>query len=148
MKPYWDYTKVEEHFAGDTRLEAKDLFMEKGLPGSTIKFSINEYDYYLQVAMHAGKVDFLGITVSGQHDHNIRALLEVIFRMATRALRRGAYTLEELCNLWIHYPFMPGGEGHFCPQLLDYGYESPSITSPLDAIAKILRARILRADLN
>jgi len=125
----------------DVRKAVKAKFMQEGLAGVTIKYSINEYDFYLQLALYDDQVDFIAITLSGAHEHNIRALVEVVCRMATRALRRGAYTLEELCDLWVGYEFAPEGQ---CPQLLEYGGESALVKSPIDAAAKILRARFLR----
>jgi len=124
----------------DPRKAIKAKFLQEGLEGVTIKYSINEYDFYLQLALYDGQVDFIAITLSGVHEHNIRALMEVVCRMATRALRRGAYTLEELCNLWEGYEFAPYGQ---CPQLLEYGSESPLVKSPIDAAAKIMRLRFL-----
>lgn len=125
----------------DVRKAVKAKFMQEGLEGVTIKYSINEYDFYLQLALYDDQVDFIAIILSGAHEHNIRALMEVVCRMATRALRRGAYTLEELCNLWTGYEFAPEGQ---CPQLLEYGGESALVKSPIDAAAKIIRARFLR----
>ncbi len=122
-------------------ITAKELFRGPGLGGVTIKFEIlgeEEYSFYLHVAIHEGRPDFIALTLSGLHDHNIRAGMEVICRMATRALRRGAYTLEELCSLWLGYQFEPQG---ICPQLANYGYEGLMVKSPLDAAAKIMKAR-------
>jgi len=127
-----------EPTTGFKRLTAKQvMYQTHGLKGNIFKFTIHSdhmYDFYLQIAEYEDKLDFIAITVSGLHDHNIRALTEVVCREATRALRQGAYTMDELFSLWRGYRFEPQG---YCPQT------GGMVTSPLDAAAHILQTKYL-----
>ena len=136
---------VEDYFDLSSQLRrAKEAFNCKGVPSVSHKFTISPYDFYLHVAQFENKIHFMAITCSGLHEHNIREMIEVICRQSTRALRRGAYTVSELTQLWRGYSFSPFG---VCPQLAQYGFENLIAKSPLDAAAKILQARYCKKEL-
>jgi hypothetical protein len=122
----------------------RELYESVGLLGRVFKYTIladqsledspRPYDFYLQLVHYAGEIDFIALTLSGLHDHNIRALMEVVCREATRALRRKAYTLYELTRLWRGYHFAPFG---VCPQV------EAIVQSPLDAAAILIERNYL-----
>ena len=128
---------------------ASEKLYKEGLDSVVLKFTIKgldedkkpqDYDFYLIVASFEGRVDLLDLTVSGLYSHNVRALIESAFKMATALLRKGK-TIENIADHWAGYSFEPHG---VCPQLVEhYGYESPRTASPLDCVAKILKARFL-----
>lgn len=120
-----------------------------GLPGITLKFviraldeefKVHEHNFYLTIPAFENKIDLLDLRLGGTQEHNIRALIESEMKLATMLLRSGK-SLDKLVEHWIGYRFEPHG---VCPQLIQhYGYESPNVASPLDAVAKILKAKFL-----
>jgi len=124
---------------------ASEKLYKEGLDSVTLKFVIRderkeEHKFYLTVAVFEDQVDLIDLTVSGSQEHNIRALMESNFKLATRLLR-DENSLLKLVEHWKGYRFEPHG---VCKQLTEhYGYDRPSVASPLDCAAKILRARFL-----
>jgi len=125
---------------------AKEQLYKEGLHSTTIKFVINDaekiaHKCYLTVADFEDQVDMISLTLGGLQEHNIRALIESECRLATRLLRSGT-SLEDLVKHWEGYRFEPHG---VCKQLVEHhGYDRPTVSSTLDCVAKILRARFLK----
>ena len=129
---------------------AAEQLRGKGLPGITIKFviaaldknnKVEEHNFYLTIPVFEEQIDLLDLRLGGSQEHNIRALIESEMKLATMLLRDGK-PLQKLVEHWIGYRFEPHG---ICKQLVEHhGYESPKVASPLDAVAKILKARFLK----
>lgn len=127
---------------------------KEGLDSTVIKFTIDgfkenkegkmenaSWDFYLTIATFEGHVDLIDLTLSGAHEHNIRALIESAFRLSTQLLRNET-SLEKIIKHWEGYRFEPHGK---CKQLVEsYGYDRPTVRSPLDCVAKILEKRFLK----
>lgn len=133
----------------DKGKRASERLYKEGLDSVTLKFTIasldekfktHEFDFYLKVASFEGQVDLIDLTLGSSQEHNIRALIESNFKLGSKLIRDGV-PLEKIVDHWEGYRFEPSGN---CKQLVErYGYERPTVLSPLDCVAKILRARFL-----
>jgi hypothetical protein len=102
-----------------------------GIPGRTVKLTIDGVDCYLMTAWDGRPGDggdpvYFAMVVSGGRNKN--PLLEVVFDHA-RALLAGGTPVRGLIAAWRGTQFEPRG---VCPQL------GAIVSSPLDAVARYL----------
>ena len=132
------------------RDRASKMVEEWGIPGKIEKATIRshrldsnelvDYKFYAVLGFYpSDRLDYVEVFSSGLHTHNVRALLEMVCEKTRLLVRDGQWGLDTLLRDWRGRQFEPRG---VCKQLQELTPdENPQVTSPLDALARIIEIR-------
>lgn len=133
-----------------------------GMYGFTCKFGIAGQDIYMKVALHQSErrpepmLSYVDVTLSSpkakddilvshrqmrietSKTDDARAMIELLCRQANVLLQSGTWEWDDLCDSWSGTRFDPCGPCEF-PDTCSIG--GTIVSSPLDAVARVLRDR-------
>jgi hypothetical protein len=146
----------------DLRREIEADVGGRGLYGFTCKLEIAGQDIYMKVALHQSTrrpdpvLSYVDVTLSSakakddilvshrqtrietSKTDDARAMIELLCRQANVLLQSGAWEWDDLCTAWSSTRFDPYGPCRF-PATCSMG--GAVVSSPLDAVARIIRDR-------